>query len=119
MSKTLIPQQKSAMNIAESVAKKIPLGGLFIMIIIACYIAGYIGVAYMSKPAFESEADEDDQEITLKLDSEGIPAYHKLILFRIFAIIAWVAILAVLARLFLSMSDKKSSKRKSRSRRRK
>jgi hypothetical protein len=66
-----------------------------------------MGVAYMSKPAFNSEAEEDDEKITLELNSKGIPAYHKLVLFRIFAVIAWIAILAVIARLFLSFAKDK------------
>ena len=68
------------------------LGFIIILCIIALYITSYVGVALITGPVWETNADKDDNEITLKLQSDNIPAYNKLLLIKIWNIMFWVSL---------------------------
>jgi hypothetical protein len=104
MSQIISNKIADSVNFTESLKSlNNSMGGTFGLIVIlgvfAAFVGGSVGFGYLSVSSFEQKAEEEDDEITLKFDSEGIPAFHKFILFKVFSVIIFVAILTIVLRL--------------------
>ena len=105
----IIPKMESSLNLVERLSAGFfgTYGIIIILGVMAAYLAGYIGVGYMTKPAWDADGKEGDEEITLKIDSKGIPAYNKLVLFRIFTVLVWIAISVTIINLATNIRKKR------------